>query len=358
MTKDRSRSLAIVQPYLTEYRRPVYDELAEDYEVTVLCDTANADFGDCAGDVGFRVHPIKMHQLFGGRLLRQPGVIRYLVSQRPQRVFCFGNPRNLTFWSILWICRLLGLQCFVHTQGPYKHQPPSLFQRITYFCIAVLCHRCIGYAPISAQAMTAILPRFLHRKIRFAENSYPIPAISMTNRANSQHILFIGRLRPGCGIELLLEAMRLVWQTYPQAVLDVVGGGELAGLMQPPPSGIVYHGTVYEHDAIAEIAGKCVLGVYPGDAGLSVLHYLALGLPVVVHDDITRHMGPEPSFIEFGKTGFGFTRDDRSSLAAAIEQALGQPARLAEMGAAARAAYDKLSNPSLAKRFAVILAEP
>ena len=60
------------------------------------------------------------------------------------------------------------------------------------------------------------------------------------------------------------------------------------------------------------------MGVYPGDAGLSVVTYLALGLPVVVHDDLYKHMGPEPSYVS-EENGKLFTRGDCESLKTSID---------------------------------------
>src|SRR5690606_13649781 len=66
---------------------------------------------------------------------------------------------------------------------------------------------------------------------------------------------------------------------------------------------------------------KCRLFVYPGGVGLSVLHAMAYGLPVVVHDDRWRHMPEVAAFYRAG-SGKTFAPGNSQSLASAILEVL------------------------------------
>ena len=64
---------------------------------------------------------------------------------------------------------------------------------------------------------------------------------------------------------------------------------------------------------------------------------LACGLPVIVSDQV----GCAPDLVQAGENGWVVPAGDSDALAAAMEEALGDPQRLARMGAAsARLAAD------------------
>ena len=71
---------------------------------------------------------------------------------------------------------------------------------------------------------------------------------------------------------------------------------------------------------ISDISVECRFGAYAGYAGLSVLHYMSLSLPVIVHSSLTMHMGPEPYSVIDGYNGFNFKRLDVVSLISAINK--------------------------------------
>jgi hypothetical protein len=76
---------------------------------------------------------------------------------------------------------------------------------------------------------------------------------------------------------------------------------------------------------------------------------MALSLPVVTHDDLSRHKGPEPSFIQNGVSGILYDHAiPEESLYRALKLLVQQPARVAQMQRAAFARYRELVNPSLA----------
>ena len=87
---------------------------------------------------------------------------------------------------------------------------------------------------------------------------------------------------------------------------------------------IVFHGNVYG-DKITEISKLCHIGIYAGNAGLSILHYMCLGLCPITHDSIYDHRGPEPSYIKSGYNGFTFKKESVKDLVSLIEYLYDNP---------------------------------
>lgn len=98
-----------------------------------------------------------------------------------------------------------------------------------------------------------------------------------------------------------------------------------------------------------------MVGCYPGDAGLSVVQFMGLSLVPVVHDQLHRHMGPEPGYVKDGINGRLFERAAGApSLARCLEDTLAQPQTAAALGAAAWRTYRELTEPALGERLARI----
>lgn len=138
-------------------------------------------------------------------------------------------------------------------------------------------------------------------------------------------ILFLGRLTKKAELPVLLNA--LSDPRLRNVRLNIVGDGperpmleEFAGKLGISGQ-IVWHGGTTEEPEIASIANQCRLFVYPGGVGLSLLHAMAYGLPVVVHDDRWRHM-PEIAAFYRAESGATFTPGNPESLVSAIVAAL------------------------------------
>jgi glycosyltransferase involved in cell wall biosynthesis len=120
---------------------------------------------------------------------------------------------------------------------------------------------------------------------------------------------------------------------------------------------ITFYGAIYDNEKISDISRKCILACYPGDAGLSVLHYMSLSLPVVVHGDLRKHMGPEVSYVENDINGIFFERYNQKSLEENLKKILNDKDKLLEMQKNAFERYKLIVDPSLSERLLKIIEE-
>jgi hypothetical protein len=56
---------------------------------------------------------------------------------------------------------------------------------------------------------------------------------------------------------------------------------------------VKWHGEIYCQKKIKNISQQCKIGAYLGHSGLSIVHYLALSLPVLLKKSLIEHEGPE-----------------------------------------------------------------
>ena len=118
---------------------------------------------------------------------------------------------------------------------------------------------------------------------------------------------------------------------------------------------IIFYGKVYDQEKIAKISRQCFIGCYPGQAGLSIVHYMSLSLPPLVCADLTSHMGPEPSYIKNGINGFFFDEYSEESIADKINEVImiKKNATYQNIGKAAYNTYLCLNTPDLADKLSI-----
>jgi len=147
------------------------------------------------------------------------------------------------------------------------------------------------------------------------------------------HILAIGQLIRGKGVDLLLDAMRHV---KTPCVLDVVGTGNneayLKQLAAPLGTSVVFHGySPNPDDAFRGVRAVVLPWRWQEPFGLVGLEALAHGVPLAGFD-----VGAIREYLVNGETGLLVPSGDTLALANAIDVLLSDPAKASAMGARGR----------------------
>jgi len=276
---------------------------------------------------------------------------------------CFNCPPNLFLVNKNTISLPLGLKiqplsvlkiitCDLLVIGSDVHYLSSYF----FFLVRILFHKptyvwghFLSGRPLNVfSALRLSFLRFSSAILFYASNEvklyrnfcpqYSGPIVSLNNGLNFAQIsslrqsyshtrppsiLFIGRYTPKSSLDLLIQAMSRV--NTPNVSLHIVGvrSCELH-LNLASQSNLYFHGPLLDESKIAAIANQCLISVYPGDVGLSIMHSLAYGLPSILHSSINFHM-PEAEIFCPNLMGAEFTRGDLKSLSASIDSLLSDP---------------------------------
>lgn len=154
-------------------------------------------------------------------------------------------------------------------------------------------------------------------------------------------ILFVSRLIESNRTDLLLHAAARLTDTHPDLVVAIVGDGPTREHLQELAARLGLQdrvrmpGAVYGEDGLAPWFLSARAFCYPAFMGLSALHAMGYGLPVVTDRDMDRH-GPEARAVVDGKTGVLVDLGEPGSLAETISRLLSEPDLSAEMGEAGR----------------------
>ncbi|NBC37650.1 glycosyltransferase [Novosphingobium sp. FSY-8] len=154
-------------------------------------------------------------------------------------------------------------------------------------------------------------------------------------------LLTISRITDICQYDWLVDAAASVDTQGRPLVIVMIGTGpaEQALQAQARERGVDLRcvGSIYDETRIASyvMAADCV--VSPGKVGLTAMHALAYGTPVVTHSDLDRQM-PEVEAVIEGQSGAFFPYGSVSGLADAISRLLAWPMTVGQRREACRGA--------------------
>ena len=80
---------------------------------------------------------------------------------------------------------------------------------------------------------------------------------------------------------------------------------------------VCFYGPCYEEEKVGLLLSLSSLCVCPGHTGLTAIHAMAYGIPVITHDDLDEH-APEAEIIVPGATGDLYDATDPAALTRSI----------------------------------------
>lgn len=136
-------------------------------------------------------------------------------------------------------------------------------------------------------------------------------------------LIFIGRLTEIKRLDLLLKAVALLRERGEHYNITLVGDGAMRSELEKQvqelglSDNVWLYGTCYDELHNAELIYNADLCVAPGNVGLTAMHTMVFGTPVITHNDFKWQM-PEFEAIHPSTTGDFFERGNVLSLADTI----------------------------------------
>lgn len=138
------------------------------------------------------------------------------------------------------------------------------------------------------------------------------------------NLIFVGRLTPVKRLDMLLAAMAICRDEGLLLNLTLIGeGDQLENLHHQTTTlglegAVWFYGACYDEVTNARLIHAADVCVSPGNVGLTAIHSMTYGTPVITHDDFPHQM-PEFEAIREGITGTFFRAGDVHSLASSIQ---------------------------------------
>lgn len=163
------------------------------------------------------------------------------------------------------------------------------------------------------------------RQLEIREQLSEKPIFSDHFGNNNPNLMFVGRLTAVKKLDMILKAMQICKYNGRQYNLTLIGGGEKAEELKELTTklglqdNVWFYGPCYDEVQLSELIYNADLCVSPGNVGLTAMHAMVFGCPVLTHDDFPWQMPEFEAIIPYS-TGNFFKYDDIASLVEKIEE--------------------------------------
>ena len=308
----------------------------------------------------------KFRRLYNIRLKNftwQIGVIKIAIGREFDTVIFEGNAYILSTWIASVLARLRGKRVLFWSHGFLQNEKGLKGWIRTQFyklanALVLYGNRarniCLqkGFRPNSLYVVFNSLDLDTQVRIRESISDQDRESIKkqLFTLPDMPLLLWVGRLTESKRLDLLLQAARyLIDRGRPVNVL-VVGDGPAKDSLETLSRNlgleqhIRFHGACYDEEELGILIGSADLCVGPGEIGLSCIHALTYGTPVVTHGSFD-HQGPEVEAVISGRTGDFFRRGDSEDLTQVILNWLNRQQSQEAVISACHEQIDRYYNP-------------
>lgn len=269
------------------------------------------------------------------------GLYRAVSGRNASSVVLIGNPNYVQTWFAAILAKFLRKKVFFWTHGWLKRENSiKAALRNAYFNLAdgvlVYGDRAADLAEATGFKRNKIYAIYnsldfnkneaifatLEAKYK-SQNDVDVGRKSITDWPDLPIIICTARLTPICRFDLLLEAMAALEHKGTPCTLLLVGDGpersRLEDLAKKLCVKVRFLGAIYDEMTLAPLIYLSDVTISPGKVGLTAMHSLGYGTPVITHGDMDAQM-PEVEAIVPGENGDFFEAGSAEGLAAAIEK--------------------------------------
>lgn len=330
--------VAVVYHFYPHYRRAVIEALARS---DVADFTFIGDDHEYLGSVeparlspAVRFELAKTHHI-GGPFMWQWKAFTVAFDRRFDTIIFHPVPHWPCTWMGVIAARLMGKRTLYWGHG-LREQPRGVkglirrwfnalpHEHMFYGRVAKALHVGLGWSPAKVHV--------IYNSLDFEEQSRIARGITDERLVNVRQELFgdasvpvvacTTRLIAMRRLDLLIEALAELAARGLRANLLLIGDGperaSLERLSRERGVSTHFEGACYDEQRLAELIMASNVVASPGRVGLTVIHALTYGVPVVSHGDV-RDQAPEWEAIIPGVTGSHFEAGSVSSLADALE---------------------------------------
>ncbi len=304
-----------------------------------------------------QVHPLR-NLYIGGippRMTLQPKFPNVIRAVRPDVVIAGYDPRFLTNILGYFTARRLGIKWIWWGHGI---RPRDRYHFI-YKKMADMADAVILYGSSAKEKLSLLGVQ--NDKLFSALNSIDTTEIdeyySSIPFDQRNRLLYIGRLIPKKKVDMLIRAFAEAFPSLPrETILTIIGTGPTKVKLQSLcvdfglQRNVEFTGSLYTQEELSKYINHSFLSVSPGYIGLSAIHSLAYGVPILVADNEPH--SPEIEILEKEVNGLYFESNSTVDLARHLTELSNDKVRLSKMGAMGRAiAYERFSVEAMVRSF-------
>ena len=330
-TVNKEKKLCFILNIGPHYRFPIFNAIAENFTCAYYIGNHLKQSIKTFDYKALKGYVTTLNNHFVRNFYWQSKSLR-LVFRNYDMYFMDGEPYCLSSWIVLLLCRILGKQTVAWTHGWYgregfvkrliKRLYYSLYTKLmVYNEYSIKLMKREGFNPDKMYCIANSLDTDKDLKIR----SELSPSNIYRNHFKNDYptIIYCGRIQKWKKLDLVLRCISqfksegvivnavFLGKDVENVALDKIA--ENLGIADQ----IWLYGPCYDEQIIGEMFYNADVCLSPGNVGLTAIHSLTFGCPVLTHDDF-KHQGPEFEAIRAGQTGDFFKDGDVADMKAKI----------------------------------------
>ena len=327
----------ILQNELSGYNVPVYNEIAEHYDLTLAFYLKDKSNIPCV------FKKIKLESKDVGPFTFVKG-LRKMASQY-DIVSIIPNLRNPSYCMLPFLPHKYKLVNWsigfrASYTNPYITGRRHVFADYIFQIILSHCDASIFYMEKAKEFWKGTSLNMA--RVFVAPNTTDVVTLEIKPEIKKD-FLFVGTLYKGKGLDLLLDAFKKVVEYYnPITKLHIVGDGSEREALEEYVNNhnlsenVVFHGAIYDEKELADRFAHALLCISPTQGGLSVPKSMGYGVPFVTRKDAIT--GGEIYHITSGLNGIMYDKDE--DLVNILTDACLNPQKYVNMGKKAKEYYN------------------
>lgn len=371
-------NVQIIQPIVPEYRVPFFDMLAKDGRCQVQVFASETLPGGQSMRSKKNLSSF-MHldypwiQLLNHRILWQKGLeLEDRLQSGDVLVLC-GNPRLFSNYPLIWKAKSRNVATVWWGIGTMPSQSPltgfvrRLIMKWTDIVLLYTEQEREEFLRMGfpANRLFAVNNAIDQKPIQEAIKYWSADRLKEFQREHElsakQVFLFCGRLTPKARLDLALQALAEMLAETPNTLLVVIGDGEERTRLQKLAiqlgisDCVRWMGTIYDQHTMAPWFLSAKAFVYPGYIGLSIMHSMGYGLPVITHHNMS-NQSPEIAALRDGMNGLLFQEGNIVDLVRKMHHlAFSENERMIMGKHAARTVAEEFTLENMVRRFVIAI---
>lgn len=323
--------LCIIYNFAADYRKGVFTLLDSQADCVWYFGKLKTDIKPLDLKLLRSAHWVPLKKVFG-EWYWQNDVVSQLFRKDVSNIFALGELYSLSLWALLLLKPIVARKkkVYLWSHGWYgrENRAKTLLKRLFFalpdgsFFYGDHARNVMAKAGGNVDNVWVIhnsLDYDTQLELRREAKATDIFRNHFGNE--NPNLIFLGRLTPSKKLDLAIEAIaRLQAQGQPLN-LTIVGNGSDRERLERYASekgvNVWFYGECYDQATNSELLTSADLCISPGNVGLTAIHSMMFGTPVITHDHYP-NQGPEFEAIHPGTTGDFFKENSVDDLARAI----------------------------------------
>jgi glycosyltransferase involved in cell wall biosynthesis len=268
-----------------------------------------------------------------GHFYYQKGVVMEFLRSNSKLFIITGEPYCLSTWFVLFLSILSNKKTILWTHGWYGDE--SLMKKSVKKIFFKMANRVFLYGNYALELM--VKDKFSRDNLICVYNSIDYDKQSIVRQQLNENsifndhfkntyptIIYVGRIQKVKRLDLLIGAVNELKITGQNCNLVIVGSDnenlDLNNLVHKLglQSQVWFYGPCFDETTLGQLFFNSRVCVSPGNVGLTAIHSMGYGTPVITHNNFVEQM-PEFEVIEEGVNGSFFIQNDILDLVSKIK---------------------------------------